>query len=103
MDKHDQIFAALVFNYQQAGMMALGKVSRPDGQIQRNLEEASFLIDTLEMLLAKTKGNVPEELGKMLEQTLADLRLNYVEESNKKVSESPEDDEKQKSPEDEAD
>jgi hypothetical protein len=89
MDKHDQIFAALVFNYQQVGMTALGKVSRPDGKIERNLEEAGFLIDILEMLSEKTKGNLSDDLSRILEQTVSDLRLNFVDESRKKTADVP--------------
>ncbi len=79
----DQLFQGLVFQYQQLTMMALGKISRPDGGMQRNLQEASLFIDMLAMLQNKTKGNLNETLSAFLDRTLADLRLNYVDESRR--------------------
>lgn len=38
----------------------------------------------MEMLLVKTKGNITEEIDKMLTQMISELKLNYVDEKNKK-------------------
>ena len=83
MDKHDQLFAGLTLQYQQMAMMALGKIARPEGGMRRDLQEATLFIDILEALEAKTRGNLPDELQRMLGSALADLRLNYVEESRR--------------------
>lgn len=83
MDKHDQMFAGIVMQYQQMAMMALGKIARPEGGMRRDLQEATIFIDILEMLQEKTKGNLPTELERLLPSTLADLRLNYVEEAKR--------------------
>lgn len=83
MDKHDQLFAGLTMQYQQMAMMALGKLARPEGGMRRDLQEATLFIDVLETLEAKSKGNLPDELSRMLASALADLRLNYVEESKR--------------------
>jgi len=63
---------------------ALGKVANPvSGRPERNLQFAKRLIDILETLQVKTRGNLEEDEKRMLEDILADLRLNYVDELNK--------------------
>ena len=47
------------------------------------LEHAKIYIDTLDMLQAKTKGNLSEYEEKFLTETLKDLKLNYVDEVDK--------------------
>jgi hypothetical protein len=83
LDKHEQLLAGMVMQYQQLAMMALGKMPRPDGKIHRDLQEASFFIDMIDMLFVKTEGNVAEEVKEILHSSLADLRLNYVDEAAK--------------------
>ncbi|MCM8759860.1 MAG: DUF1844 domain-containing protein [Candidatus Omnitrophica bacterium] len=63
---------------------ALGKVSNPvSGKPEKNLQFAKRLIDILETLQVKTKGNLDDDEKRMLENILTDLRLNYVDELNK--------------------
>jgi len=64
-------------------MQGLGKVADPTGQINRNLEYVSQTIDLMEMLLVKTKGNISEEIEKMITQMISELKLNYVDEKSK--------------------
>ena len=82
----DQLFQGLVFQYQQMTMMALGKISRPEGGMKRDLQEASLFIDILAMLQHKTSGNLDASLASFLDRTLADLRLNYVDDSRRAES-----------------
>jgi hypothetical protein len=64
--------------------MSMGKIKNPvTERIERNLEHAKIYIDTLDMLLAKTKGNLSEYEEKFLIETLKDLKLNYVDEVDK--------------------
>ncbi len=83
MDKHDQLIFTLVLQYQQVAMMALGKLARPGEGMRRDLQEASYCIDLLEALDVKLKDRLPEELARLLNHTLTDLRLNFVDESRK--------------------
>ncbi len=53
------------------------------GKPEKNLQFAKRLIDILETLQVKTKGNLDEDEKRMLENILFDLRLNYVDEVNK--------------------
>ena len=63
-------------------MVALGKVINPmTGKAEKNLSVARLFIDTLEMLENKTRGNLNSDETKVLQATLTDLRLMFVEES----------------------
>jgi hypothetical protein len=74
----------LIIQNQQIAMMAMGKIKNPvTDKIDRNLEHAKIYIDTLDMLLAKTKGNLSEYEEKFLTETLKELKLNYVDEVDK--------------------
>jgi hypothetical protein len=89
-DKHQALFAALVTSYTSQAMVCLGKIANPQtGETERDLEQASALIDVLGMLEAKTTNNLSDEEASMLRQSLSMLRLNYVDESQKR--EEPED------------
>ncbi|MBT8380167.1 MAG: DUF1844 domain-containing protein [Ignavibacteria bacterium] len=78
------LFMQLIIQNQQIAMMAMGKVKNPvSDKIERNLEHAKIYIDTLDMLVAKTKGNLSEYEEKFLTETLKELKLNYVDEVDK--------------------
>lgn len=60
--------------------IALGKIPNPmTQQIEENKNQAKFIIDTLDVLEKKTKGNLSKEEGELLENLLYDLRLNYID------------------------
>jgi hypothetical protein len=81
---HNILFMQLIIQNQQIAMMAMGKIKNPvTNKVERNLEHAKIYIDTLDMLLAKTKGNLSEYEEKFLIETLKDLKLNYVDEVEK--------------------
>ena len=81
---HNILFMQLIIQNQQIAMMAMGKIKNPvTDKIERNLEHAKIYIDTLDMLLTKTKGNLSEYEEKFLTETLKDLQLNYVDEMDK--------------------
>ncbi|MCZ7614774.1 MAG: DUF1844 domain-containing protein [Ignavibacteriaceae bacterium] len=74
----------LIIQNQQIAMMSMGKIKNPvTDKVERNLEHAKIYIDTLDMLLAKTKGNLSDYEEKFLIETLKDLKLNYVDEADK--------------------
>ena len=79
-DLQSALFAQLVMQQANLAMMLLGKVPNPEtGQPQRDLEAARLFIDQLEMLEAKTKGNLSAEESNLLKQSLMSLRLAFVE------------------------
>lgn len=85
MEKNDQMFLQLIYMFHTSAMQGLGKVADPTGQINRNLEYVNQTIDLMEMLLVKTKGNISEEIEKMLTQMISELKLNYVDEKSKSL------------------
>jgi type III secretory pathway component EscR len=94
----------LIIQNQQIAMMAMGKIKNPvSDKIERNLEHAKIYIDTLDMLLTKTKGNLSEYEEKFLTETLKELKLNYVDEvdKEKKEAESKEETAKEEKPDEE--
>ncbi|MBU1125326.1 MAG: DUF1844 domain-containing protein [Candidatus Omnitrophica bacterium] len=60
--------------------IALGQMPNPATQKQEdNLPQAKFIIDTLEMIQKKTKGNLDAEENTLLEDILYQLRMQYIE------------------------
>ena len=84
MEKNDQLFMQLLYMFHTSAMQGLGKIADPTGQVNRNLEYVSQTIDIMEMLKVKVKGNISEDIEKMLEGMLSELKLNYVDEKGKK-------------------
>ena len=81
---HNILFMQLILQNQQIAMMSMGKIKNPvTDRIERNLEHAKIYIDTLDMLLAKTKGNLSDYEEKFLTETIKELKLNYVDEADK--------------------
>ena len=74
------LFAQLVMQQSNLAMMLLGKMPHPEtGQATKDLESAKLFIDTLEMLEAKTRGNLSKQESALLKQSLMSLRLAFVE------------------------
>ena len=74
------LFAHLVIQQSNMAMMLLGKTAHPrTGQVVRDIEAAKLFIDQLEMLQAKTEGNLSKEEADLLKQSLLSLRLAFVE------------------------
>jgi hypothetical protein len=87
-EQQDALFVNLVLMFQSAAMQQMGKISNlMTGQVEKNLDQARFSIDMLEMLKTKTRGNLSPEIGKLLDSTLTNLRLNYVDEADKSARE----------------
>jgi hypothetical protein len=84
MDYNDQLFAQLLYIFQASAMQGMGKITNPvTNTIERNMEQAKQSIDMLEMIKEKTKGNLSPEISRLLDTSLSELRLNYVDEANK--------------------
>ncbi len=83
MEKNDQLFMQLIYMFHTSAMQGLGKIADPTRQVNRNLEYVNQTIDLMEMLKVKTKGNISEDIEKMLDGMLSELKLNYVDEKGK--------------------
>jgi Domain of unknown function (DUF1844) len=74
------LFANMVIQQTNMAMMLLGKVAHPEtGQFMQDLESAKMFIDQLEMIEARTKGNLTKQEDALLKQALAALRMAFVE------------------------
>jgi hypothetical protein len=74
------LFAQLVVQQSNMAMLLMGEVPHPQtGQTMRDIEAARLFIDQLEMLEAKTKGNLTKEEDQLLKQSLMGLRMAFVE------------------------
>ena len=86
-EKNTALLASLVMMFQSATMQNLGKLKNPaTDKVERNIEQAQLTIDILDMILAKTKGNLSEDESKFLKGVLQELKLNYVDEKAKEPS-----------------
>lgn len=95
MDDSNKHHTALLFNlvmmFQSAALQQMGKLKNPiSDAIERDMEQARLSIDMLDMLLAKTAGNLSEDEGKFLSHIISELKLNYVDEVNKDKQKSAE-------------
>lgn len=65
-------------------MIFLGEMPNPITQkSEKNLKQAKFLIDTLVILRDKTKGNLTKEEEDLLNGSIYELQMRYVDLSNK--------------------
>jgi hypothetical protein len=79
-DMQKILFSNLLIMLSTSAMQQLGKLVDPSiGNAEVNLEGAQVSIDMLEMLQARTKGNLDTDEERMLKDLLASLQMNYVE------------------------
>ena len=80
----DQLFIHLVNTFTQSAWISLGKVKNPvSDDLERNLEQASYYIDLLDMLMTKMKGNLSEWEEQYIIHNVSELKLNYLDEKKK--------------------
>lgn len=81
---HQPTFIIFLSSLAMQAMIALGKLENPlTGKTETNLEQARFLIDTLEIINEKTKNNLTEQESKFFEDSLYNLRMIYIEQKGK--------------------
>ena len=84
MKKEDQLFIHLVNTFVQSAWISLGKVKSPvSDTLERNLEQATYYIDLLDMLQTKMKGNLSEWEQQYIIHSLSELKLNFIDEQKK--------------------
>ncbi|MBU2062935.1 MAG: DUF1844 domain-containing protein [Candidatus Omnitrophica bacterium] len=83
-ENNDKEFPQVNFNVFLSGLgiqalIALGEIENPmTNKKEQDLAQAKYLIDTLEMIKDKTKGNLTQTEDKNLEQVLFELRTKYI-------------------------
>jgi hypothetical protein len=84
-----QRFIEFIMMQAQQAALFLGRIPNPQsGKSEPNLDVARMLIDQLEMVREKTRGNLGHEETEILASILSDLQLGYVQ-ASKKLSEPP--------------
>ncbi len=82
-DMNKAMFMELVLMLSSSVMQQLGKIINPmTGKTELNLEAAQSTISLLEMIEAKTKGNLDRDEERLIKNTLTSLKMNYVETSS---------------------
>jgi ribosome recycling factor len=86
-EKDNALFSGLVLMFQGAAMQSLGKTMNPSTEkVEKNLEQAQSMIDMLDMLEKKSKGNLSHDEERFLRNVIQQLKLNYVDEISKEQS-----------------
>jgi hypothetical protein len=83
--EQEKLYAYLIGTFQSSALIALGVMKNPmSNEVVQNLNQASYYINLLEMLEHKTKGNVSEYEKQMLLNTLSDLKIKLIEQTDLK-------------------
>ena len=97
LKKEDQLFIHLVNTFVQSAWISLGKVKNPvSDTLERNLDQATYYIDLLDMLQTKMKGNLSEWEEQYIIHSLSELKLNFIDEQKKVPDSSEEESENSK-------
>jgi len=88
--KNELLFHSLLMMFETAAMQHMGKLKNPmTDTVEKDLLQAQYAIDMLDMLKEKTKGNcAPAEL-RALDTLVANLKLTYVDELARARQETP--------------
>jgi len=74
------LFINLVSMLSMSAMQQMGKLVDPAaGKAGINLDAAQATIDMLDMLSAKTQGNLDKDEARLMKDTLSTLKMNFVE------------------------
>lgn len=75
-------FSAFILGLASTALIHLGVTPNPEtGQSTVDMVQARQAIDALDLLRAKTRGNLTEEEEQLFASVLTDLRMRYVEKS----------------------
>ena len=81
---YEPTFKIFISSLSMQAMIAMGKLQNPvTNKTEKNMGQAKYLIDTLGILKEKTKGNLDKDEESILEDSLFNLRMAYVEEKEK--------------------
>ena len=82
----DSDFLSFISTLAMQALVAMGEVAHPQtGQVEPDLPQSRYLIDMIQLLTEKTKGNLSKEEDQELKTLLYELRVKFV----KKTQETP--------------
>jgi hypothetical protein len=80
-DEETLLFISFISMLYNSGIQQLGKIMNPiTGKVHRDLNGARSTIEILEMLRKKTSGNLSDSEKRVMDSSISNLQLNYVEE-----------------------
>ncbi|MFH1868710.1 MAG: DUF1844 domain-containing protein [Candidatus Omnitrophota bacterium] len=81
-------FSIFVTGLSMQTLVSMGEIPNPlnDNKKEKNLDQARYMIDTLDMIKEKTKGNLKPDEEKLLEGILYELRMKYLDLTRKEES-----------------
>lgn len=75
-------FSTFVYSLNTQALLFLGKIPNPmTGKYEKDIKTARYLIDTVDMLKIKTKGNLDANEEKLIENIIYDLRMAFISEN----------------------
>jgi len=84
LDQDEQMFIHLISSFSSTAWIGLGKIKNPvTDKIERDLQQASYAIDMLDMLSRRMGDNLSNAEKRFMNSTIGDLKLNYVDEVKK--------------------
>ena len=101
--KNEYLFQHLIAMFQTLAIQQLGKLINPiTGKLERDLHQARITIDMLQMMQAKTAGNLDDNEKRLLDTVVMELQMNYIDEMQRaEKSGTEEEEEKEKITEEE--
>ncbi len=73
-------FSAFILSLNASSLIHLGEIPDPQSRERTvNVPAAKHTIEILEILLDKTKGNLDEEEGNLLNDIIYNLRMKYLQ------------------------
>ena len=101
-NKNTQLFMGLCSSLVTQAWMQFGKIKNPmTDKVETDLDAASLTIDMLGMLKDKTKGNISDDESKIIDQSINELRMNYIASKDGKNEDNPEEEIKEETNEEE--
>jgi len=82
-------FLGFLIRQSQQIALCLGRIPSPSGKTEKHLDIAKLLIDELEMIETKTRGNLTPEEQETLAGILRDMRLEFVRATSEDAGENP--------------
>ncbi len=77
-------FPSYILSYYTQGLVLLGEVPNPmTGKPEQDIEGARHTVDILSMLQEKTRGNLSQEEGQLLDSVLYELRMKFMAKTNR--------------------
>jgi len=73
-------FSTFIFSLFSSALIQMGDMADPmTGQVEKNLQAAQQTIDIIDILVAKTKGNLSEEEDRLIKSASAELKWKYLD------------------------